>query len=189
MGEHMEYRRFDLAGPVEITPRKIGDYRGYFSEVFRADAFNVEIGHTDFLQENQSFSQQSGTLRGLHFQIAPFAQGKLVRCIAGSIFDVAVDLRTGSPSYGRWITAELTAEAGNQLWVPPGFGHGFCTLEPDTVVSYKVSAYYSQECDKGVAWDDPAIAVQWPTIADPGTLSAKDRVQPALVDLPSYFQF
>ena len=185
----MEFRNFDLAGPVEIVPRKFGDDRGYFSEVYRVDQFVANVGPIDVVQENESLSRRLGTVRGLHFQTEPFAQGKLVRCLSGAIFDVAVDLRSDAPTYGHWISAELSAGQGNQLWVPPGFAHGFCTLQPDTVVCYKVTAYYSPECDKGLAWDDPAIGVVWPTCADPETLSAKDRVQPKLADLPAYFTY
>ena len=142
---------------------------------------------TEFVQENQSLSIRPGTVRGLHFQANPAAQGKLVRCLAGRIVDVAVDLRRGSPTFGQWISTILSPEENNQLWVPVGFGHGFCTLEPNSVISYRVTGYYSPEHDKGVAWDDPDIAVDWPDIADPETLSAKDRVQPRLADLPPYF--
>jgi len=183
----MEFHHFDLPGPVEIVPRRIGDDRGYFSEIFRHGAFAAEVGDVGFVQENESLSARAGTVRGLHFQSAPFEQGKLVRCTAGAIFDVAVDLRRGSPTFGRWAAVTLTPERGNQLWVPPGFGHGFCTLKPGSVVNYKVTAYYSAEHDHGVAWDDPAIGVEWPVEADPETLSGKDRAQPALADLPAYF--
>jgi len=183
----MEFTRFDVPGPVEVVPRRIGDERGYFAETFRLTSFADTVGVHEFVQENESLSAKPGTIRGLHFQTAPHVQGKLVRCTAGAIFDVAVDLRRDSPTFGRWVGAELSAARGNQLWVPPGFAHGFCTLEPGTVVSYKVTAYYSPEHDKGVAWDDPAIGIAWPDLADPDTLSAKDRQQPALADLPPLF--
>ena len=183
----MEFRILDLPDVVEVQPRKFGDDRGYFSEVFRLDQFRSEVSDVDFVQENQSLSVEAGTVRGLHFQTNPFAQGKLVRCLAGAIFDVAVDLRRGSAQFGAWAAIELSAEKGNQLWVPPGFAHGFCTLLPRTVVCYKVTAYYSQEHDKGVAWDDGDIGIAWPRFADPETLSAKDRSQPRLADLPAYF--
>lgn len=184
----MHFERFDLAGPVLVQPLRRGDARGYFAETFRADAFAGEIGDVAFVQENESLSAKAGTVRGLHFQSAPFAQGKLVRCVAGALLDVMVDIRVGSASFGRSLTVELSAEKGNQLWVPPGFAHGFCTLAPDTILSYKVSAYYSQAHDLGLAWDDPAIGIDWPALADPDTLSAKDRVQPRLADLPTYFR-
>jgi dTDP-4-dehydrorhamnose 3,5-epimerase len=185
----MEFERFDLAGPVLIQPLRRGDARGYFAETFRADSFAEEIGSVDFVQDNESLSARVGTIRGLHFQSAPFAQGKLLRCIAGALLDVVVDIRIGSPGFGRWLAVELSAEQGNQLWVPPGFAHGFCTLTPDTVLTYKVTAYYSQAHDHGLAWDDPAIGIDWPALADPDTLSAKDRIQPRLADLPAYFSY
>ena len=183
----MEFKSFVLPGPLAITPKRHGDARGYFAETFRADMFTREAGAVHFVQENQSLSARVGTVRGIHFQKHPFAQGKLVRCVAGAIFDVAVDLRHDSPRYGEWIAEELTADNGAQLWVPPGFGHGFCTLTPDTVVCYKTTAYYSAECDAGVAWDDPDIGVTWPARADPDALSAKDRKQPSLRELPRLF--
>ena len=183
----MEFITFTLSGPVEVRPTRHGDERGYFSEIFRDDRFAAEAGPVHFVQENQSLSGKVGTVRGLHFQTHPMAQGKLVRCVAGAIFDVAVDLRHDSPDFGKWIGVELSAVQGNQLWVPPGFAHGFCTLLPDTVVCYKVTAYYSPEDDKGVRWNDPALAVAWPALADPETLSGKDRLQPLLSELPPLF--
>lgn len=183
----MEFRTFDIDGPFEIIPKKIADERGYFSETFRVDRFSEHAPYSDFLQHNQSLSLAVGTIRGLHFQSHPSAQGKLVRCLVGKVFDVAVNLRTGSPTYGRWISTILSPEENNQLWVPIGFAHGFCTLEPGTIIDYRVTSYYDPANDRGVAWDDPDIGVEWPPIADPGTLSAKDRVQPKLKDLPAYF--
>lgn len=179
----MEFVSLALPGVIEVRPRRLGDARGYFSEIFRLGEFRDHAGACEFVQENESLSARVGTVRGLHFQVAPFAQGKLVRCTRGAVFDVAVDLRPGSATYGDWVAAELSAGRGNQLWIPPGFAHGFCTLEPDTVVNYKVTATYSQAHDKGLAWDDPAIGIRWPEIADPETLSAKDRVQPLLAQL------
>jgi len=185
----MEFRSFELAGPLEITPRKIEDERGYFSEIFRADRFGDRIPDVTFVQENQSLSVRPGTIRGIHFQINPSAQGKLVRCLTGSVFDVAVDLRTGSPTFGRWIGIELSSRLNNQLWVPVGFGHAFCTLEPDSVISYRVTNYFDADHDRGVIWNDPQIGIKWPAIADCGTLSARDRGQPELSSLPAYFRY
>jgi dTDP-4-dehydrorhamnose 3,5-epimerase len=185
----MNFESFDLAGLIAITPVRRGDARGYFAETFRADLFAGAVGDVAFVQENESLSAKVGTVRGLHFQSDPFAQGKLVRCVAGALLDVAVDIRVGSPSYGRWVAVELSAQNGSQLWIPPGFAHGFCTLEPDTVLAYKVTAYYSHEHDKGLAWDDPAIGISWPGAADAETLSAKDRVQPTLAELDAYFTY
>ena len=183
----MEFRAFDLDGPLEIVPRKIEDQRGYFSEIFRLDAFAERAGVSEFVQDNQSLSVRVGTIRGIHFQSHPAPQGKLVRCLAGRVMDVAVDLRRESPDYGRWIATTLSPEANNQLWIPVGFGHAFCTLEPNSIIGYRVTGYYSPENDKGVAWDDPDIAIDWPAVADPSTLSAKDGAQPSLADLPPYF--
>lgn len=178
-----------LEGVVEIIPSRHGDHRGYFSETFRNDWFVANIGRFSFVQDNQSLSRSAGVVRGLHFQSDPFAQGKLIRCVTGSIFDVAVDIRRGSPSFGQWTAITLTAESGNQLWVPPGFAHGFCTLEPDCVVSYKVTSYYDRDSDKGVRWDDPEIGVAWPDLADPSQLSPKDVQQPMLRELGDYFKY
>lgn len=183
----MEFRTLAIPDPLLIVPVRHGDARGYFSEIFRADRFAEHAGEMALVQENQSLSAQRGTLRGLHFQTHPAAQGKLVRCVAGAIWDVAVDIRHGSPHFGQWVAAELSADNGHQLWVPEGFAHGFCTLMPDSLVAYKVSAYYSPENDKGLAWDDPDLAIAWPECADPATLSGKDRAQPRLADLPHHF--
>lgn len=183
----MQFRDFEIDGPFEIIPRKIEDERGYFSETFKLNGFSERVPDVEFVQDNQSLSVKSGTIRGIHFQTHPAAQGKLVRCLAGRLFDVAVDLRRGSPTFGRWISTELSPAKNNQLWVPVGFGHAFCSLEADTIVSYRVTSYYSPEHDKGVAWDDPDIAVDWPDLADPETLSAKDRHLPRLADLTADF--
>lgn len=183
----MKLTRLAISDVVEILPVQHGDDRGVFQETFRQDWFAEHVADVTFVQENQSLSRSPGVIRGLHFQSNPHAQGKLVRCVAGAIFDVAVDIRTGSASYGQWVSAELTAEAGNQLWVPAGFLHGFCTLTADAIVAYKVTDYYNRDCDKGVQWNDPDIAVAWPEIANPSLLSPKDSQQPALKDLPPYF--
>lgn len=186
----MEIQRFDIAGLALVTPRHISDERGYFAETFRADIFADRIGTHTFVQDNEAMSSRVGTVRGMHFQSDPHAQGKLVRCTAGALFDVAIDIRQGSPTYGQWIGDTLTPGNGKQLWVPPGFAHGFCTLKPNTVVAYRVtSSYYNAECDKGLAWDDPAIGITWPDVADASTLSPKDRKQPLLADLPAYFSW
>jgi dTDP-4-dehydrorhamnose 3,5-epimerase len=183
----LEFQALELPGLVEIRPRRIEDERGYFSETFRSDRFTDHVGSLRFVQDNESLNIRTGTVRGLHFQCAPFSQGKLVRCLAGSIFDVAVDLRVDSPNYGRWLSLILSPEKNNQLWVPAGFAHGFCTLEANSILSYRVTDYYSPEHDAGVAWDDPDIAIDWPSVADADTLSDKDRTQPRLTDLPPHF--
>lgn len=185
----MDIEAFNIPGPKLLTPRHIGDERGYFAETFRVDLFARHVGDYRFVQDNESRSGKVGTVRGLHFQSDPHAQGKLVRCTAGALFDVAVDIRQGSSTYGQWVAETLTPGNGKQLWVPPGFAHGFCSLEPDTVICYKVTDYYSAECDKGLAWDDPAIGIAWPEVADAETLSPKDRKQPLLADLPAYFSW
>jgi len=183
----MQVQSFDIPDVKLITPRHIGDERGFFAETFRADLFAQHCCEVSFVQDNESLSAKPGTIRGLHFQSNPHAQGKLVRCTSGALFDVSVDIRQGSPTFGQWIGETLTPENGNQLWIPAGFAHGFCSLKPDTVICYKVTEYYNAECDKGLAWDDPAIAIAWPELADVDTLSAKDRKQPLLSELPAYF--
>jgi len=183
----MEFRTFDIEGPLELLPRKFEDERGYFSEIFRKSVFEEKAGAVEFVQDNQSLSVRPGTIRGIHFQTRPCAQGKLVRCSSGSVLDVAVDLRHDSPSFGKWIAITLSASALNQLWIPVGFGHAFCTHELNSVISYRVTDYYSAEHDQGVAWDDPDIAIDWPAIADAETLSGKDRTQPSLASLPPLF--
>jgi dTDP-4-dehydrorhamnose 3,5-epimerase len=170
-----------------LTPKRFGDARGFFSETYNKAAFAEHGLSLDFVQDNHSMSQAVGVLRGLHFQTPPFAQDKLVRVVKGRIFDVAVDIRQGSPTYGQWVGAEISAEAWNQILVPVGFAHGFVTLEPDTEVIYKVTAPYAPENDKGLAWDDPAIGIDWPLNGATPTLSDKDTKHPKLADLPAYF--
>lgn len=183
----MDWREFDVQGPFEIVPRRIEDERGYFSEIFRLSDFAAKTGVDRFVQDNQSLSVRPGTIRGLHFQGHPSAQGKLVRCLQGSLFDVAVDLRADSPTVGQWVGVTLTPELNNQFWIPVGFAHGFCTLVPNTVISYRVTSYYDPERDFGVAWDDPDIAITWPDLANPETLSAKDRKLPSLQESRGHF--
>ncbi|KJF69047.1 dTDP-4-dehydrorhamnose 3,5-epimerase [Rhizobium nepotum] len=185
----MHFERLDIPELVLITPKKFGDERGYFMESFRKSLFEEAVGNFDFVQDNQSLSADAGTIRGLHFQLEPKAQGKLVSCIVGSILDVAVDIRTGSPTYARHVTAELTADNGRMLWVPPGFAHAFCTLEANTKVSYKVTDYYSPEHDRGLAYDDPEIGINWPIPISKAVLSAKDRRQPRLAELGALFTY
>ena len=183
----MEIEPFKIPSIFVVTPRIIGDERGHFAETFRLDHFTQACGNWTFVQDNESHSAKIGTIRGLHFQIEPCVQGKLVRCTAGALFDVVVDIRNGSPTFGQWVGETLTPANGRQLWVPPGFAHGFCTLEPDTTISYKVTSYYNADCDKGIAWNETSIGVTWPAVADPKTLSEKDRMQPYLAELPKYF--
>ena len=174
---------------VLITPRRFADSRGWFAETYQRDRYRAAGIDADFVQDNQSFSKPAGTLRGLHFQTPPHAQAKLVRCLAGRIWDVAVDLRAGSPTFGRWVAAELTAERGEQLYVPAGFGHGFITLEPDCAVAYKTSDFYAPDCDGGIVWDDPDLGIPWPAPADGPLLSDKDQKLPRLKDFASPFAY
>ncbi|WP_373006383.1 dTDP-4-dehydrorhamnose 3,5-epimerase [Hyphomonas sp.] len=157
-----------------VTPSRFGDDRGFFSETYNAETFSAAGIEADFVQDNHSLSTQTGTLRGLHFQAPPFAQSKLVRVLRGAILDVAVDIRRNSPTYGKWVSAELSATNGVQIFVPRGFLHGFVTREPDTEIAYKVDNYYSRECDGAVQWNDPALAIDWGLPADGAILSDKD---------------
>ena len=169
-----------LPGVYVLEPRLFKDERGYFVETFNKKIFEMLGIEGDFIQDNQSLSIAEGTIRGLHFQTNPEAQTKIVRCVSGSIYDVAVDIRKSSPTYGQWVGVELSAENGHQLVVPIGFAHGFCTLEPNTIVSYKVDNYYSPEHDDGIAFDDPDLGVKWPT--NHPILSEKDKNLPRLKD-------
>ena len=171
-----------------LTPEKYYDQRGFFSETYNRRAL-TELGlDVDFVQDNHSFSAERGTVRGLHFQTPPYVQDKLVRVVHGSVFDVAVDLRSSSPSYGKHTNAVLSAGAWNQVLVPIGFAHGFMTLEPSTEVIYKVSDYYAPAHDKGLLWNDPALGIRWPIPEDEVLLSDKDRQQPRLSELVTPFK-
>jgi dTDP-4-dehydrorhamnose 3,5-epimerase len=185
----MQSEHLEIPDVKVLTPKKNGDHRGFFSEVYNKKTLAEAGIDITFVQDNHAFSAEKGTVRGLHFQISPFAQDKLVRVVRGSVFDVAVDLRRGSPTYGKHVSVVLSAEAWNQILVPIGFAHGLMTLEPDTEVLYKVSNYYSAEHDKGLLWNDPALGIEWPVAEDEAILSAKDKVQPRLADLPPYFHF
>ncbi len=181
--------RFSVSGPVQVSVRRFGDHRGFFLETYSARDF-AALGIADvFVQDNHSRSEQAGTVRGLHFQLAPHAQAKLVRVLRGAILDVAVDIRRGSATYGQHVAVELTAENGHQLYVPAGFAHGFCTLVPETEVAYKVTDYYAPACDRGIAWNDPDLALPWPFDAEAVQLSDKDRRAPRLRDIPAAFQY
>lgn len=167
--------------PVKlIVSKRFEDARGWFSETWSRRIFEAAGVDVDFVQDNHSYSRNAGTIRGLHFQSAPFAQAKLVRCVRGRIFDVAVDIRHDSPTFRKWVGAELSAENGHQLFVPRGFAHGFLTLEADTEVAYKVDAFYDAASDGGIRWDDPELAIEWPSQALAPTLSDKDARLPSL---------
>lgn len=176
--------------PVKlIETRRFGDSRGWFSETYNAPVWRDRGVDAVFVQDNHSMSAAIGTLRGIHFQAPPHGQDKLVRCARGRIIDYAVDLRRGSPTYGKFVAAELSAENGLQLYVPIGFGHAFVTLEPDTEVIYKCSDVYSPGAEGGVRWDCPTIGIDWPLPASGPTLSAKDELLPVLADLDSPFDY
>lgn len=172
-----------------LVPRRIEDDRGWFSETWNRTRLEAAGISVSFCQDNQSLSRPAGTLRGLHFQAPPFAQTKLVRCIRGRIFDVAVDIRADSPTFGQWSSVELSADNGKQLLIPVGYAHGFLTLEPDCEIAYKVDAHYSAECDGGIAWNDPAIGIDWPLGAMNPLLSVKDQALPRLETLVTYFPY
>lgn len=180
----MDRQTTSLEGVLLLTPRRHGDARGWFTETWNRRTMAEAGIACDFVQDNQSFSAEPGTLRGLHYQAPPHAQDKLVRCTRGAILDVAVDVRRGSPAYGRWVAVELTAENGKQLFVPRGFLHGFVTLAADTEVQYKCSDYYAPEADGAVCWD--SLGIDW-GLADAPTLSAKDAAAPAFADWQSPF--
>ncbi|MFO1187813.1 MAG: dTDP-4-dehydrorhamnose 3,5-epimerase [Alphaproteobacteria bacterium] len=183
---NLEVRQLDIPGLLLLTPKRFGDARGFFSETFNAQSFrNIGIDCV-FVQDNHSLSAEPGTVRGLHFQRPPHAQAKLIRVSRGAIFDVAVDIRRGSPTYGKWSGVELSAENWSQLFVPPGFAHGFCTLTPNTEVLYKVDALYAPESDAGILWRDPELAINWPSFAGK-QVSAKDADLPRLADITSPF--
>ncbi len=183
----MQVQRFGIEGVLLITPRRFGDSRGWFSETYRADGWTAAGVEPELVQDNHSFSGPVGTVRGLHCQLAPHAQGKLVRVLRGAIFDVAVDARAGSPTRGQHVGAVLSAENNAQFWVPVGFLHGFCTLEPDTEVAYKCSDYYSPQSERGVIWNDPALGIDWPVPPERAVLSDKDRVLPDFAASASWF--
>ncbi|MDU8913998.1 dTDP-4-dehydrorhamnose 3,5-epimerase [Aestuariicoccus sp. MJ-SS9] len=180
----MEVTPTSIADVLILTPRRFGDARGFFSETWNAKRMREAGLDLEFVQDNQSLSEKIGTLRGLHFQSPPHAQGKLVRCGHGALYDVAVDIRVGSPTYGQWVGVELTAENGRQLWIPTGFLHGFVTREPDTEILYKCTDFYTPECDGAVLWS--SCGIDWGLTGDP-VLSDKDAAAPPLADFDSPF--
>jgi dTDP-4-dehydrorhamnose 3,5-epimerase len=174
-----------VQGPLLLTPRVFGDERGFFFESWNQQAFNAAAGDTAFVQDNHSRSSR-GVLRGLHYQLPPHPQAKLVRCVLGEIFDVAVDIRRSSPTFGQWVGAVLSADNKQQLWVPAGFAHGFLTLSEQAEVLYKTTDFWSRECQRAIRWDDPQLAIAWPLEALAGAepqLSEKDAVAPLLAEL------
>ncbi len=183
----MKVERLSIPDVLLLEPARHGDARGFFSEVWSARAMAAQGLDIGFVQDNHAASAQRFVLRGLHFQRPPSAQGKLVRVGRGAILDVAVDIRQGSPTYGRHVAVELSAANWRQMWVPRGFAHGYLTLEPETEVLYKTDAYYDRAADAGIAWDDPALDIAWPVEAAQAILSDKDRTAPRLADIPPPF--
>ena len=185
----MNFIRTNIPDVIIIEPTVHGDHRGYFVETFRADKLEAFLGYKlNFGQDNESKSSK-GVLRGLHYQLAPHAQTKLVRVISGRVLDVAVDIRRNSPTFGQHVAVELTADNKKQLLVPRGFAHGFVVLEDDTIFAYKVDNYYSPECDRGIAFNDPALNIDWMLKTEELKLSAKDTTQPKLNETNDLFEF
>lgn len=185
----MKIEELPLKGAYILTPKRFGDDRGFFSETYNQAAFDEIAPGTTFVQDNHSMSRDAGVLRGLHFQLPPDGQGKLVRVPRGKVLDVIVDLRAGSPTYGDHIGVELSAENWKQLWVPVGFAHGFCTLEADTEFCYKVTSLYAPQSDSGIAFDDPDLGIKWPFPSDKLTLSDKDKKQQSFKAFKSPFAY
>lgn len=185
----MEVQQTAIPEVKLIVPRRHGDHRGFFSETYNQQALAEHGIDLRFVQDNHSLSAERGIVRGLHYQEPPFAQDKLVRVVRGGILDVAVDIRAGSPTFGRHVAVELSAENWRQLLVPTGFAHGFATLQPDTEVIYKVTDYYAPDHDRGLRWNDPELSIAWPVPEDEAILSDKDRVQPYLKDLDLVFEW
>jgi dTDP-4-dehydrorhamnose 3,5-epimerase len=185
----MDVKATRLPGVQVLNPHYFHDSRGHFVETYSkrtAEQLGLAVC---FVQDNQSLSLKRGTVRALHFQMPPKSQAKLVHVTSGSIYDVAIDLRLGSPTYGRWISETLTAKGGEQIFIPRGFAHGFCTLEPNTEVAYKVDEYYAPECEQGLAWDDPTLAITWPVLPGEAILSEKDRKNGRFADFVSPFRY
>ena len=183
----MEVISLEIPDVKIFKPRKFADHRGFFSETYNKIVLASLGIHLDFVQDNHSLSVERGVIRGLHFQILPFAQDKLVRVTRGAIFDVAVDLRRSSPSFGKHVGAIISGDEWNQILVPIGFAHGFCTLEPNTEVIYKVTNYYSQEHDKGLLWNDPDLGIPLPVSENEAILSDKDKRQPRFSEMGKFF--
>jgi dTDP-4-dehydrorhamnose 3,5-epimerase len=183
----MQIEALPIAGLLVVTPRRFSDARGFFSETFHAGRFAQAGIAQPFVQDNHSVSYAAGVVRGLHCQVAPAAQGKLIRCVRGAIWDVAVDIRHGSPTYGRHCAVELSADNWRQLWIPPGFLHGFCTLLADVEVVYKVTAPYTPDCERGVLWNDADLALPWPVAPSRALLSEKDLALPGFAAAAGWF--
>ncbi len=181
-----EFKRLEIPGVILITPKVFSDERGFFMESYKESEFKANGINFEFKQDNHSKSSKN-VLRGLHYQLEPYAQGKLVRVITGKIFDVAVDIRKGSPTFGKWVSAELSEDNKKMLWIPPGFAHGFLSLEDNTNVLYKSTNEYNKESERGISWNDPEIGIKWP-INNP-LLSDKDKKHPILKDADINFNY
>jgi dTDP-4-dehydrorhamnose 3,5-epimerase len=188
-GHAMEIRDLAIPDVKLVVPEFLRDHRGYFSEIYNRELLQEAGIDAEFDRDNISLSRRRGTVRGLHCQIPPHAADKLVRVQQGRIFDVAVDIRHGSPHFGRHVAIELDAEAGRQIFVPRGFAHGFCTLEPDTIVAYKAGGSYHPELDEGILWHDPGLAIDWPIATADAVTSERDRNLPRLADAPAWFRY
>lgn len=183
------FERLAIPEVFLFTPKRWGDDRGYFVETFTQKLLEPMTGKLEWVQDNHSLSKPKYVLRGLHFQAPPFAQDKLVRVLRGSVLDVAVDIRDGSPTYGKHVKAVLTADGGEQIFVPKGFAHGFLTLETDVEIAYKVTNYYDKSSDGGVRWNDPALGIDWGVAADQVVLAPKDAAAPLLSETPGHFRY
>jgi dTDP-4-dehydrorhamnose 3,5-epimerase len=182
----MQVRQLALEGVCEIIPKRFGDHRGFFSETYNAAELAKAGIRLDFVQDNHSFSVPAGVLRGLHYQLPPRAQDKLVRVVRGAILDVAVDIRRNSPTFGKWLSLEISADKWNQMLVPRGFAHGFVTLVENTEVLYKVTAPYSPQHERSIRFDDPGLGIDWGRLASEVVLSDKDDAGPAFVDAETF---
>ncbi|MCJ8352841.1 dTDP-4-dehydrorhamnose 3,5-epimerase [Novacetimonas hansenii] len=185
----MKIERLAIPDVILVTPPRFGDNRGFFSETYNFSRMAEAGIDTPFVQDNQSLSRQKGVVRGLHCQLAPHAQGKLVRCTRGAIWDVAVDARTGSPTYGRWVAAELSEENWSQLWLPPGFLHGFVTLTENAEVQYKCTNLYDKASERAVIWNCPELKIDWPIAPEEAILSDKDKIAPGFSEARGWFSY
>lgn len=185
----LQIEKTDLPGVLLLTPARYGDHRGFFSESWNRQTLADQGITYDFVQDNHSLSRDTGTIRGLHFQAPPHAQAKLVRCGQGSLFDVAVDIRQGSPTYGKWVGVELSADNGRQLLIPEGFAHGFVTRLPNTEIIYKCTDYYAPDADGAIRFDDPNLGIDWAIDPDKAILSEKDAVAPFISDFETPFTY
>jgi len=185
----MHVEHLSIPGVFTLEPKRFGDDRGFFSETYNSRTLNELIPGAEFVQDNHAYSKDRGVIRGMHFQTPPFDQGKLVRVTRGSVLDVIVDLRVGSPAYGKHVAVELSAANWRQLWVPAGFAHAYCTLEEDTEFLYKVTNFYAPDHDAGIAFDDPDLGIDWPIDTKDAILSEKDTKLPRLKDIESPFRY